>query len=33
MKLMEPGKQHFEIKPEEFERLDKMSESERIQKF
>jgi len=30
---MEPGKEHFEIKPEELDRLMAMSESERIQKF
>ena len=30
---MEPGKEHFEIKPEELNKLMNMSEGERIQKF
>lgn len=30
---MEPGKEHFEIRPEELNKLMTMSESERIQKF
>jgi hypothetical protein len=33
MKLMEPGKEHFEISKEEMDRLMALSESERIQKF
>jgi dynein heavy chain, axonemal len=30
---MEPGQEHFKIKPEELQRLQSMSESERIQRF
>ena len=30
---MEPGKEHFEIKQEEFTKIMNMNESERIQKF
>lgn len=30
---MEPGQEHFKIKPEELQRLQGMSESERIQRF
>ena len=33
LKLMEPGQEHFKIKPEELQRLQGMSESERIQRF
>ena len=33
MKLMEPGKEHFEIKPEEYNKLMAMSDTERIQKL
>ena len=33
LKLMEPGKEHFEIKQEEFTKIMNMNESERIQKF
>ena len=30
---MQPGKEHFEIRPEELNKLMNMSEAERIQKF
>lgn len=30
---MEPGKEHFEIKPEELEKIRSLSESERMQRF
>ena len=33
LKLMEPGQEHFKIKSEELQRLQGMSESERIQRF
>ena len=33
LKLMEPGQEHFKIKPEELTRLQSMTESERIQRF
>ncbi len=33
LKLMEPGKEHFKITPEELNRYGSLSESERIQKF
>lgn len=33
LKLMEPGQEHFKIKSEELQRLQGMTESERIQRF
>jgi hypothetical protein len=33
LKLMEPGQEHFKIRPEELQRLQSMSEPERIQRF
>lgn len=33
LKLMEPGQEHFKIKSEELQKLQTMTESERIQRF
>lgn len=33
LKLMEPGQEHFKIKSDELQRLQTMSEPERIQRF
>lgn len=33
LKLMEPGQEHFKIKSEELQRLQGMTENERIQRF
>lgn len=30
---MEPGQEHFKIKPEELQKIQSLSESERIQRF